>query len=189
MVKIAIVYYSMYGHVRHLALGIQKGVESAGAVGDLFQIQETLPDEILKKMGAPPKSDDPIIKPALLEEYDGILFAVSARYGGLSAQLQAFLDSTGGLWQAGKLVGKPTGVFISTANQGSGQETVALCVARFAAHQGMVFVPLGYRDQSLFNNDEAHGGGPWGAGTLANGDGSRQPSKLELKVCAVTPAN
>ena len=121
MTKIAIVYYSMYGHIRALAQGIKKGIESADVEVQLFQVQETLPAEILSKMGAPPKSDDPVATPNVIAEFDGIIFGVSARYGGLSAQFHAFLDSTGSLWQKGALVGKPAGVFFSTANQGGGQ--------------------------------------------------------------------
>ena len=97
MTKIAIVYYSMYGHIRALAQGIKKGIESADVEVQLFQVQETLPAEILSKMGAPPKSDDPVATPNVIAEFDGIIFGVSARYGGLSAQFHAFLDSTGSL--------------------------------------------------------------------------------------------
>ena len=162
MTKIAIVYYSMYGHIRALAQGIKKGTESADVEVQLFQVQETLPAEILSKMGAPPKSDDPVATPNVIAEFDGIIFGVSARYGGLSAQLHAFLDSTGSLWQKGALVGKPAGVFFSTANQGGGQESVAISTLKFIAHQGMVYIPLGYRDPKMFNNEEVHGGSPWG---------------------------
>ena len=162
MTKIAIVYYSMYGHIRALAQGIKKGIESADVEVQLFQVQETLPAEILSKMGAPPKSDDPVATPNAIAEFDGIIFGVSARYGGLSAQFHAFLDSTGSLWQKGALVGKPAGVFFSTANQGGGQESVAISTLKFIAHQGMVYIPLGYRDPKMFNNEEVHGGSPWG---------------------------
>lgn len=184
MTKIAIVYYSMYGHVRGLAQGVKKGIEAAGSEAQLFQVSETLPEEVLSKMGAPPKSDDPIATAAKLAEYDGVIFGASARYGGLPAQLHAFLDSTGSLWQSGSLVGKPGAIFFSTANQAGGQESVAISAVKFFTHQGMVFVPLGYRDSNLFNNSEVHGGSPWGSGTIANGDGSRMPSKLELDVAA-----
>merc|ERR1712224_413198 len=132
--------------------------------------------------GAPPKSDDPIATPDTLAEYDGIIFGVSARYGGLPAQLHAFLDSTGGLWQKGQLVGKPAAIFQSTGSQGGGQESVGQSAVRFMAHHGMIFVPLGYRDAKAFNNKEVHGASPWGAGTIANGDGSRMPSQLELDI-------
>jgi NAD(P)H dehydrogenase (quinone) len=182
MTKVAIVYYSLYGHVRSLALGIKEGLEAGGATVHLLQVPETLPEEVLKKMGAPPKTDDPIATASALAEYDGIIFGISARYGREGAQIRSFLDSTGGLWMGGKLVGKPGAVFASTANQGGGQETASYGMVQFMAHHGMVYVSLGYRDPKVFNNEEAHGGSPFGAGTLANGDGSRQPSPLEMGV-------
>ena len=182
MTKVAIVYYSLYGHVRTLALGVKKGLEAGGATVDLLQVPETLPEEVLGKMGAPPKPDDPIATAAALAEYDGIIFGISARYGRESAQIRSFLDSTGGLWMGGKLIGKPAAVFASTAQQGGGQETASYGMVQFIAHHGMIYVPMGYRDQKVFNNDEVHGGSPFGAGTVAGGDGSRQPSQLELDV-------
>ena len=182
MTKVAIVYYSLYGHVRTLALGVKKGLEAGGATVDLLQVPETLPEEVLGKMGAPPKPDDPIATAAALAEYDGIIFGISARYGRESAQIRSFLESTGGLWQGGKLVGKPAAVFASTGSQGGGQETASYGMVQFMAHHGMIYVPLGYRDPKVFSNDEVHGGSPFGAGTIANGDGSRQPSQLELDV-------
>jgi NAD(P)H dehydrogenase (quinone) len=182
MTKIAIVYYSTYGHLRTLAQGIKTGLESAGATVDMLQVPETLPQEVLDKMGAPPKSDDEIVTADRLVEYDGIMFGVSARYGGIPAQMKAFLDSTGGLWQKGALVGKPAGVFVSTGCQGGGQETSCVSVVHTMAHHGMVFVPLGYRDSKAFNVDEIHGGSPWGAGTIAAPTGARMPSQLELDI-------
>jgi NAD(P)H dehydrogenase (quinone) len=180
--KIAIVYYSLYGHVRVLAEAVKKGVEQGGGTCDLFQVDETLPDDVLAKMHAPPKSGDPVITAAQLTEYDGILFGVSGRYGSVPAQLRAFMDSTGALWQSGGLAGKTAGIFQSTAVQGGGQETVGLTVLPFFVHHGMIFLPLGYANPKVFNNDEPHGASPYGAGTLANGDGSRMPSPLELDV-------
>jgi NAD(P)H dehydrogenase (quinone) len=96
--------------------------------------------------------------------------------------VKALFDSCGGLWAKGELVGKPAGIFFSTGTQGGGQETTSFTAVTFLAHQGMVFVPLGYRDPGLFNMEEIHGGSPWGAGTLAGADGSRQVSKLEKEV-------
>ena len=143
---------------------------------------ETLPEEVLTKMGAPPKPDDPIATADMLAEYDGILFGLSMRFGTAPAQMKTLMDSTGGLWAGGKLVGKAAGVFFSTAQQGGGQETGALTFVTQLAHHGMMFVPIGYSTPLLFNNDEVHGGSPYGAGTVANGDGSRMPSTLEKKI-------
>ncbi|KAE9119477.1 hypothetical protein PF010_g7865 [Phytophthora fragariae] len=195
MAKIAIIYYSTYGHIATLAESVKEGVESVpGVTAEIYQVPETLPEEVLAKLHAAPKKDHaiaraseygiplPIATVDVLKETDGILFGFPTRFGSLPAQVKAFFDSAGGLWAAGALVGKPAGIFFSTGTQGGGQETTAFTALTFLAHQGLTYVPLGYRAPELFNMDEIHGGSPWGAGTLANGDGSRQPSKLELTV-------
>jgi NAD(P)H dehydrogenase (quinone) len=186
MTKIAIVYYSTYGHVVQLANVIKEGVGSVeGVTAELYQVAETLPEEVLAKMHAPPKKDHPIATPDVLKEADGILFGLPTRFGSFPAQIKAFFDSTGGLWQVGALVGKPAGVFFTTGVQGGGQETTAYTALTFLSQHGMTYVPLGYRSPLLFNFEEIHGGSPWGAGTYAGSDGSRQPSKLELDVAKV----
>ena len=155
-----------------------------GVTPELYQIPETLPDEVLEKMGAPPKDDTiPVLDDVqLLAEADGILFGFPTRFGTTSAQVSAFWDRTGGLWQAGALVGKPVGVFTSTANVGGGQEnTISSTISRFV-HHGMIFVPIGYSTPLLMDNSEPRGGSPWGAGTITLGDGSRMPSELELGI-------
>lgn len=183
MTKIAIIYYSMYGHIVTLAKALQEGVEAAGGTADIYQVPETLPKDVLDKMGAPPKLSYPIITPDKMKEYDGFLFGISGRYGTYPAQLKSFMDSTGSLWQAGALVGKSAGVFQSTGTQGGGQETIGFNFFPFCAHHGLVFVPLGYVDPKVFSFDEVHGATPYGSGTFAGPDGSRKPSKLELDVC------
>ncbi|KAE9348778.1 hypothetical protein PF008_g7201 [Phytophthora fragariae] len=183
MAKIAIIYYSTYGHIATLAESVKEGVESVpGVTAEIYQVPKTLPEEVLAKLHAAPKKDHAIATVDVLKETDGILFGFPTRFGSLPAQVKAFFDSAGGLWAAGALVGKPAGIFFSTGTQGGGQETTAFTALTFLAHQGLTYVPLGYRAPELFNMDEIHGGSPWGAGTLANGDGSRQPSKLELTV-------
>jgi NAD(P)H dehydrogenase (quinone) len=180
--KIAIIYYSLYGHVKTLAESIKTGVEEAGVICDIYQVAETLPEEVLAKMYAPPKADYPIITADKMTEYDGFLFGISGRFGSVSAQIRSFLDSTGQLWLSGALVGKSAGIFQSTAQQGGGQEAIALSFMPFVAHQGMVFIPQGYTEPKAMNNDVVHGGSPWGPGTIANSDGSRMPSELELEI-------
>lgn len=183
MTKIAIIYYSLYGHVAKMSGAIKKGIEAAGATCDVYQVAETLPDDVLAKMGAPPKDDVPIITPDKMLEYDGFMFGISGRYGNYSAQIKTFMDSTGGLWSKGALTGKPAGLFQSTGTQGGGQETIGLTFVPFCAHHGMVFVPLGYIDSKVFSFDEVHGASPYGSGAFAGPDGSRMPSELELAVC------
>jgi len=182
--KIAIVYYSLYGHIAALSKAVAKGVEAGGAEVKLYQVPETLPAAVLEKMHAPPKdSTVPVISdPHELEAYDGIIFCIPTRFGAMAAQMKAFFDSTGGLWQKGGLVGKTAGIFFSTATQGGGQETTALTTLTQFTHHGMIYIPLGYQDPSLFNMEEIHGGSPYGAGTFAGAKGDRQPSALELGV-------
>jgi NAD(P)H dehydrogenase (quinone) len=148
-----------------------------------FQVAETLSEELLVKLHAPPKSDVPVITAEQLAEADGILFGVPTRFGSTPTQVRALLDSTGGLWMRGALQGKFGGIFFSTGSQGSGQETTALTLLPYFAHHGINFVPIGYKNKRLGDLSEVHGGSPWGAGTISGADGKRQPSDLELEVC------
>jgi len=181
--KIAIVYYSMYGHIGQLAKAEQKGIEAAGGTADLYQVEETLPSEVLSKMHAPGQDKSiPFITPAKLEEYDGFLMGIPTRYGNFPAQFKAFWDHTGAQWQTGAYYGKYCGVFVSTASVGGGQESTVISSMSTLAHHGIIYVPVGYKNAFpiLADLTEVRGGSPWGAGTFAGGDGSRQPTKMEL---------
>jgi len=184
--KIAIVYYSMYGHIKQLADAELKGVQEAGGDVKLFQVAETLPEEVLKKMYAAPKATDVAVldDPAALEEFDGVLFGVPTRYGNMPAQYKTFWDKTGKQWQQGSFWGKYAGLFVSTGTQGGGQESTCLACMSTLTHHGFIYVPLGYKTTfaQLSNLEEIHGGSAWGAGTFAGADGSRQPTALELSV-------
>lgn len=184
--KIAIVYYSMYGHIKTLADAELKGIREAGGDATLFQVEETLPQEVLTKMHAPAKPTDITVlsDPAQLEEFDGILFGIPTRYGNFPAQFKAFWDKSGKQWQQGSFWGKYAGVFISTGTLGGGQETTAISTMSTLVHHGFIYVPLGYKTAfaHLANLTEIHGGSPWGAGTFAGADGSRQPTELELTI-------
>ncbi|KAH9873449.1 Minor allergen Alt a 7 [Plenodomus lingam] len=184
--KIAIVYYSMYGHIKQMADAELKGIQSAGGDAQLFQVAETLPEEVLAKMHAPPKPTDipTLSDPSKLEEFDAILFGIPTRYGNFPAQFKAFWDKTGGQWAKGSYWGKYAGVFVSTGTPGGGQESTVISTMSTLVHHGFIYVPLGYKTTfaQLTNLDEVHGGSPWGAGTFAGGDGSRQPTALELGV-------
>lgn len=183
-VKVFIIYYSMYGHVLSLAKKVKEGVDSVeGVEGFLYQVAETLPADVLTKMGAPPKDESiPTINAAQLPEADAFLFGFPTRYGMMAAQMKAFFDTTGSLWQAQSLAGKPAGVFISTGTQGGGQETTALTAITQLTHHGMLFVPIGYTfGVGMFKLDEPRGGSPYGAGTFA-GDGTRTPTAVELSM-------
>jgi NAD(P)H dehydrogenase (quinone) len=187
--RIAIVYYSMYGHIKQLADAEKQGIEKAGGTADLFQVAETLSEEVLAKMHAPPK--DASVKvledPNDLLPYDGILLGIPTRYGNFPAQWKAFWDKSGGIWASGGYWGKMAGIFVSTGTQGGGQESTAIAAMSTLAHHGIIYVPFGYTKAfgQLSNLSEVHGGSAWGAGTFAGGDGSRQPSALELEVASI----
>ncbi|KFY75676.1 hypothetical protein V499_04350 [Pseudogymnoascus sp. VKM F-103] len=182
--KIAIVFYSMYGHVQKLAEAEKNGIEAAGGSAEIFQIAETLPEEALKAMYAPEKSSYPVIEPEQLTQYDGVLLGIPTRYGNFPAQWKAFWDKSGGVWQSGGYWGKYAGIFVSTGTPGGGQETTAVSAMSTLAHHGFIYVPLGYKTvfAQLTDLSEVHGGSPWGAGTYAGADGSRQPTNLELTI-------
>uniref|UniRef100_A0A1D1ZG65 NAD(P)H dehydrogenase (quinone) n=1 Tax=Anthurium amnicola TaxID=1678845 RepID=A0A1D1ZG65_9ARAE len=183
--RIFIVFYSMYGHVEALARRVKRGVDGIeGAEGVLYRVPETLSEEVLEQMKAPPK--DPsvavIAAAADLAGADGILFGFPTRFGCMAAQMKAFFDSTGQLWKEQTLVGKPAGFFVSTGTQGGGQETTAWTAITQLAHHGMLFVPIGYTfGAGMFKMDSIRGGSPYGAGTFS-GDGTREPSEAELAI-------
>ncbi|KAF8999864.1 flavoprotein-like protein [Cyathus striatus] len=185
--KVAIVIYSMYGHIAKMAESVKAGVEAAGGKADVYQVPETLSKDILDLLHAPAKPDYPIITPDILATYDAFLFGIPTRYGSMPAQWKAFWDATGQLWANGKLAGKYAGIFVSSGSMGGGQEVTALNTMSTFAHHGIIFVPLGYKHAfaQLGNITEVHGGSPWGAGTIAAGDGSRLPSALELEVAHI----
>ncbi|PVV02470.1 hypothetical protein BB560_003080 [Smittium megazygosporum] len=182
--SVYVIYYSTYGHVKTLAHKIVEGLKNTDLVNvEVRQFPETLSEEILTKMHAPAKDADiPSVTLQDLESADAIMFGFPTRYGNAPAQVKAFWDSTGKLWSSGALQGKMAGIFFSTASQGGGQETTALTFLPNLVHHGMIYVPLGYASTHLFDLSEVVGGSPYGAGTVANGDGSRQPSAKELEV-------
>jgi len=185
--KVAIVFYSMYGHIHALALAQQAGLKQAGINADIFQIAETLPQEVLTKMYAPPKPDVPVIDAVTLATYDAFLLGIPTRFGNFPAQWKTFWDTTSGLWASGGFHGKFAGVFVSSASQGGGQESTVINSLSTLTHHGIIFVPLGYTGQfaELTQLNEIRGGSPWGAGTFAGADGSRKPSELETKLATI----
>ena len=185
--RVAIIIYSMYGHIAKMAESVKAGVESAGGNATIFQVPETLPENVLKLMHAPAKPDYPIASNDTLTEYDAFMFGIPTRFGNFPAQFKAFWDATGGLWAKGALYGKPAGIFVSTGTPGGGQEVTALNSLSTLVHHGIIFVPLGYAKTfpQITSFDEVHGGSPWGAGTFAGPDGSRHPTKLELEIATI----
>ncbi|EDK45134.1 flavodoxin-like fold protein [Lodderomyces elongisporus] len=185
-VKVAIIIYSLYHHIAQIAEEEKKGIEAAGGHADIYQVPETLSEDVLKLLHAPQKPNYPIATPDTLTQYDAFLFGIPTRFGNYPAQFKAFWDATGGLWAKGALYGKIAGIFVSTGTQGGGQETTALNALSVLVHHGIIYVPLGYAKAFALqsNLEEIHGGSPYGAGTFAGPDGSRQPTALEKEIAA-----
>lgn len=184
--KVLIVYYSTYGHVHKMAEAIAQGVKKvAGAQVSLRRVPETLPADVLEKMGAveAQKAFDhvPICTVDELVEADAIIFGTPTRFGNMCGQMRQFLDATGGLWAKGALVGKVGSVFTSTATQHGGQESTLLSFHITLLHHGLVIVGLPYAFQGQTRIDEITGGSPYGASTIAGGAGERMPSENELE--------
>jgi NAD(P)H dehydrogenase (quinone) len=185
--KIYIVFYSMYGHIYKMATAVEEGAKSVpDAQVSLFQVKETLSDDILTKMGAidakKPWAHVPIIQAPQLAEADAIIFGIPTRFGLVVTQMQTLFDATGQLWATGALAGKVGSVFASTATQHGGQETTIVHAHTFLLHQGMIVVGVPYTCQNLTIMNEVTGGSPYGASTLAGPKGDRHPTENELAI-------
>jgi NAD(P)H dehydrogenase (quinone) len=181
MTKILILYYSMYGHVETMAKNIATGAQSVADIEvTLKRVPDLVPEEVARKAGAKLDQEAPIATVGELADYDAIIFGTPTRFGNMCAQMRNFLDQTGGLWVNGNLIGKVGSVFTSTATQHGGQETTITSFHTTLLHHGMVIVGVPYSCQEIMNMTEISGGSPYGASTLADRDGSRQPSENEL---------
>lgn len=184
-VKVQVIFYSMYGHIWRMAEAVAEGARRvAGAEVTLCQVPETLPPDVLEKMGATKAraafAHVPVATVEQLPDADAILFGTPTRFGNMCAQMRSFLDATGGLWAKGALVGKVGSVFTSSNTQHGGQESTILTFHPTLLHHGFVVVGLPYSEQRQMTMDEISGGSPYGASTIAGRDGSRQPSENEL---------
>jgi len=186
-VKIQIIFHSLYSHVYRLAESIADGArEVPGAEVKLVQVAETLPREVLEKMGAVEAkkvfAHIPTADPRDLADADAIILGSPTRYGSNTAQLQAFLDATGGHWAKGALIGKVGSAFTSTASQHGGQETTLVHMHTFFYHHGMVVAGVPYAAKELSELNEVSGGSPYGATTIAGPRGERAPTENELAI-------
>lgn len=180
MTKVLVLYYSSYGHIETMAGAVAEGVRDAGAEAVIKRVPELVPEEVARKSGFKMDQAAPVATVAELPDYDAIILGVPTRFGNMPGQMKNFLDQTGGLWAQGKLVGKVGSVFTSTATQHGGQESTILSTHTVLLHHGMVLVGLPYSFQGQTINTEITGGSPYGASTIAGGDGSRKPSENEL---------
>lgn len=180
MAKVLVLYYSFYGHIEKMAEAVAEGARAAGAQVDLKRVPETIPEDILKNAGAKLNQAAPVATVDELPNYDAIIFGTPTRFGNMISQMRNFLDQTGSHWASGALIGKVGSVFASSATQHGGQESTILSFHTTLLHQGMIIVGLPYSAADQMTLDEITGGSPYGATTIAAGDGSRQPSEREL---------
>ncbi len=180
MAKVLVLYYSSYGHIETMAQAIAEGAREAGASVDIKRVPELVPTDLAQKSHFKLDQAAPVATVDELPSYDAIIVGTPTRFGNMAAQMKNFLDQTGGLWFTGKLVGKVGSVFTSSATQHGGQESTILSTHTVLLHQGMVIVGLPYAWQGQMTLAEISGGSPYGASTIAAGDGSRQPSANEL---------
>jgi NAD(P)H dehydrogenase (quinone) len=181
MTKILVLYYSSYGHIAQMADAIAEGARSAGATVDVRRVAETAPFEVAQAAGFRVDESHPVLDDVnQLAQYDGIIVGSPTRFGRMASQMAAFWDKAGGVWFQGQLNGKVGGAFTSTASQHGGNETTLFSIITNLLHFGMTIVGLDYGYQGQAGVDEVKGGTPYGASTIADGDGSRQPTAAEL---------
>jgi NAD(P)H dehydrogenase (quinone) len=181
MAKVLVLYYSAYGHIEKMAEAVAEGAHSGGAQVDIRRVPETVPADVAKASHFKLDQKALVATVADLEHYHAIIVGTGTRYGRISSQMAAFLDQTGGLWMRGALNGKVGAAFASTATQHGGQEMTLFSIITNLMHLGLIIVGLPYSHQGQMSLSEIVGGAPYGATTIAGGDGSRQPSAIELE--------
>jgi NAD(P)H dehydrogenase (quinone) len=181
MTKVLVLYYSSYGHIETMANAIAEGAREGGATADVKRVPETAPLEVAQAAHFKLDQPAPIATIEELKDYDAIIVGTGTRFGRMSSQMAAFWDTAGGVWMRGELNGKVGAAFTATATQHGGQETTLFSILTNLLHFGMTIVGLDYGFQGQMRNDEVVGGAPYGATTIAGGDGSRQPSDTELE--------
>lgn len=180
MAKILVLYYSMYGHIETMAHKVAEGARSvSGADVTVKRVPETMPADAFKAAGGKVDQEAPEATPSELADYDAIIVGTPTRFGNMAGQMRTFFDQTGGLWANGALAGKLASVFTSTGT-GGGQEMTITSTWTTLAHHAMIIVPPGYTNPAMFDISQVGGGTPYGASTIAGGDGSRQPDDREL---------
>jgi NAD(P)H dehydrogenase (quinone) len=180
MSKVLVLYYSTYGHIETMAEAVAEGARATGATVDLKRVPETVPEAIAGPAHFKLDQAAPVAAVADLEHYDAIIVGCPTRFGRLPSQMASFFDQAGGLWARGALNGKVGGAFTSTATQHGGQEVTLFSVITNLLHFGLIIVGLPYSFQGQTTMDEIVGGSPYGATTIAGGQGQRQPSAIEL---------
>ena len=181
MARVLVLYYSAYGHIETMANAVAEGAREGGASVDIKRVPELVPEDVARKSYYKVNQKAPIAKIEDLANYDAIVVGAGTRFGRLASQMANFLDQAGGLWMRGALHGKVGGAFTSSATQHGGQETTLFSIITNLLHFGMVIVGLNYGHAGQMTLSEITGGSPYGATTIAGGDGSRQPTENELQ--------
>jgi NAD(P)H dehydrogenase (quinone) len=179
--KILVLYYSAYGHIETMAHAEAEGARSGGAHVDVKRVPELVPEDIARTAHYKLDQPAPIARIDDLAAYDGVIIGAGTRFGRLPSQMANFLDQAGGLWARGALHGKVGGAFSCSATQHGGQETTLFSIITNLLHFGMVIVGLDYGHAGQMTLEEITGGSPYGATTIAGGDGSRKPTQNELQ--------
>ena len=181
MSKVLVLYYSAYGHIETMAQAVAEGAREAGAAVDIKRVPELVSEDIARKSHYKMDQAAPVATIEDLANYDAVIVGVGTRFGRMASQMANFLDQAGGLWARGALHGKVGGAFSSSATQHGGQETTLFSIITNLLHFGMVIVGLDYGHAGQMTLNEVTGGSPYGATTIAGGDGSRQPTANELE--------
>lgn len=166
--KVLIVFYSRSGVTEALANGIADGARGAGAEVRLRRAREVVSQEVINSV--PGWADQAAALNAKYEAptpddavwADAIVFGTPTRFGSVSSELKAYIDGLGGLWAEGKLNGKVGSVFGTTSTPHGGNESTLISLYTPMAHLGLIIVPLGYADASLFK-----AGTPYGASSVS----------------------
>lgn len=183
MSRILVLYYSMYGHIESMADAVAEGARGVDGVNvDVKRVPETMPEDVAREAGAKLDQTAPVASVNELADYDAIIFGTPTRFGNMAGQMRNFLDQVGGLWAKGAFENMVGSVFASTGSQHGGQETTLTSFHTTLFHLGMVLVGVPYSCQKQMTLEEMTGGSPYGATTIAGGDGSRQPSDNELAI-------
>ena len=181
MTKLLVLYYSSYGHIEAMADAVAEGARAAGADVDVRRVPETAPEAVVQAAGFKTDTAHPVLTdPKELALYDAIIVGTPTRFGRMSSQMASFWDTAGGVWAQGLLTGKVGAAFTSSATQHGGQETTLFSILTNLLHFGLTIVGLDYGYAAQMGVDEVKGGAPYGATTIADGDGSRTPSEADL---------
>ena len=180
MARVLVLYHSAYGHIEKMAEAVADGARESGALVDIKRVPELVPEEVAKAANFKLDQKAPVVKVEDLVEYDAIIVGAGTRFGRMPSQMANFLDQAGGLWVKGALHGKIGGAFVSTATQHGGNETTLFSIITNLLHFGMLIVGMDYGHGGQMTLDEITGGSPYGATTIAGGQGQRQPSENEL---------